>query len=44
MKRDVAEEICEVVGVVSRSPKDLEVERGRFLRILVSVDVSLPLC
>lgn len=43
MKRDVAEEICEVVGVVNRSPKDLEVE-NRFLRILVSVDVSLPLC
>ena len=44
MKRDVAEEICEVVGVVDRSPKDSEVESGSFLRIRVSVDVSLPLC
>jgi len=44
MKWDVAKEICEVVGVVGRSPKDSEVERGSFLRIRVSVDVSLPLC
>ena len=44
MKQDVAEEICEVVGVVDRSPKDSEVESGSFLRIRVSVDVSLPLC
>ena len=44
MKQDVAEEICEVVGVVDRSPKDSEVESRSFLRIRVFVDVSLPLC
>ena len=43
MKMDVAKEICEVVGVVDKSAEDSEVEGGRFLRVHVTVDISLPL-
>lgn len=44
MKMDVAKDICEVIGLVDKSAEDSEVEGGSFLRVHVTMDVSLPLC
>ncbi|KAL0006361.1 hypothetical protein SO802_013922 [Lithocarpus litseifolius] len=44
LNRRVAEEICEVVGVVDRTTSTDEMEGGNFMRVRVSVDISLPLC
>ena len=44
LNRGVAEDLCEAVGVVDRSAKDTEVDRGSFFRIRVRVDISIPLC
>ena len=44
MNRRVAEEICEVVGAVDRTTAIDEMEGGNFMRVWVSIDISLPLC
>ena len=44
LNRRVAEEICEVVGVVDRTTSTDEMEGGNFMRVRVSIDISLPLC
>lgn len=44
LNRGVAEDLCEVIGVVDRSANDTEVDRGSFFRIQVRVDISIPLC
>ena len=44
MSREVAASICESVGVVCRSNAGVEADGGRFIRVKVSLDISLPLC
>ena len=44
LNRGVAEDLCEAIGVVDRSAKDTEVDRGSFFRVRVRIDISLPLC
>ena len=44
LNRGVAEDLCEAIGVVDRSAKDTEVDRGSFFWVRVRIDISLPLC
>ena len=44
LNRRVAEEICEVVGVVDHTTSTNEMEGGNFMWVRVSIDISLPLC
>ena len=44
MNRMVAEEICAVVGVVDRTTSTNKMERGNFMCVRVSIDISLLLC
>ena len=44
MNRRVAEEIYVVVGFVDRTTSTDEMERGNFMCVKVSIDISLPLC
>ena len=44
MNRRVAEEICVVVGFVDRTTSTDEMERGNFMHVRVSIDISLLLC
>lgn len=43
LSRGVAEDLCDVVGIVDRSTSDAEVERGSFFRVRVQMDISLLL-
>ena len=42
LNRGVAEDLCEAIGVVDRSAKDTEVDRGSFFWVRVRIDISLP--
>lgn len=42
MSREVAESICDTVGAVCRSIRGAEANGGRFIRVKVSLDISLP--
>ena len=42
--RSVAEDICEAIGVVDRSPDTSECECGNYIRVRVTIDVFQPLC
>ena len=44
MNVKAAEKICEVLSRVIYSTNSTETERGHFMRIRVSLDVTLPLC
>ena len=44
LNRRVVEEICDVVGVVDRTTSNDEMEDGNFMRVRVSIDISLSLC
>ena len=44
MNRAVAESICETVGIVSKSTRAVDEEGGTFIRVRVTLNVSLPLC
>ncbi|KAK9996626.1 hypothetical protein SO802_021312 [Lithocarpus litseifolius] len=44
MSREVAESICDIVGEVCRSIGGVEEDGGRFMRVKVTLDTSLPLC
>ena len=44
LNRRVAEEICDVVGVVDHTASTDEMEDENFMRVRVSIDISLPLC
>ena len=44
LNRRVVEEICDVVGVVDRTTSNDEMEGGNFMRVRVSINISLPLC
>ena len=41
---DVAEKICEDIGDVSRPNDPKDADGGSFLRLKISIDLSLPLC
>lgn len=40
----VAEKICEVIGTVSKPTNSTEIEGDDFIRVLVMVDITKPLC
>ena len=40
----MAEEQCEVIGVVDHESNDNDVDRGSFFRVRVRIDISVPLC
>lgn len=42
--KQAAEQICEIVGDVRRSPKSTDDDGGNFIRVRVLVDINLPLC
>ena len=44
LSREVAEKLCESVGVVNKEVSLVEVDRGNIMRVRVKVDVTLPLC
>ncbi|KAL0011036.1 hypothetical protein SO802_006144 [Lithocarpus litseifolius] len=44
LNKEVAEDLCEAVGVVDRSSKDDEMDGGSYIRVRVRVDILVPLC
>lgn len=44
MTRGVAESICDIIGEVCRSIGGVEEDGGSFIRVKVTLDISLPLC
>ena len=44
MTKKIAENLCETVGEVQKSIDAVDEEGGHFIRVRVSVDVTLPLC
>ena len=44
LNQRVAEEICEVVRAVDRTTSTDEMKGGNFMRVRVSINISLPLC
>ncbi|KAK9983952.1 hypothetical protein SO802_033477 [Lithocarpus litseifolius] len=44
MTREIAEELCENVGMVDRTIDFSEMIGGSFMRVRVVIDVALPLC
>nr|XP_023897166.1 uncharacterized protein LOC112009054 [Quercus suber] len=44
LSREIAENLCEAAGIVSKEPILAEVDRGNVMRIRVRVDITLPLC
>ena len=44
LNRTVAEELCEVIGLVDHESNDNDVDRGNFFRVRVRIDISVPLC
>ena len=44
MTKKIAENLCDTVGEVQKSDDAVDDEGGHFIRVRVSVDVTLPLC
>ena len=44
MTKEMAECLCETVGEVSKSTGAVDDEGGHFMRVRVTIDLSLPLC
>ena len=44
MTRSIAESICDIIGEVSKSIGEGEEDRGSFICVKVTLDISLPLC
>ena len=44
LNRMVAEELCEVIGLMDHESNDNDVDRGSFFRVRVHIDISVPLC
>ena len=44
LSREVAEKLCEALGVVNKESSLGEVDRGTIMQVRVKVDVTLPLC
>ena len=40
----MAEELCEVIGVMDHESNDNDVDRGGFFRVRVRIDILVPLC
>ena len=43
LNREVAEDLCEAIGVVDWSSKDEEVDGGSYIRVWVRVDILVTL-
>ena len=43
-KKEVAEQICETVGTILHPNEAADCEGGSFIRVIVLVDISKPLC
>ena len=43
-KIEVAEQICETIGIIQHPKDPPERDGGSFIRVRVSIDISLPLC
>ena len=44
MNTKVAEGICDIVGDIQKSTKVVDDDGGYFMRVRVSIDITLPLC
>lgn len=44
MTRAVAKEICDTIGEVQKSTREVDEEGGHFIKVRVLIDISLPLC
>ena len=44
MSKQVAENICDIVGEVHRLPESTEDDGGKFIRVRVRLDINLSLC
>lgn len=44
LNRKVAEDLCEVVGLVCRMDNVNEMDGGSFMRVRVLIDINTPLC
>lgn len=44
MTRAVAKEICDTIGEVQKSTREVDKEGGHFIKVRVLIDISLPLC
>lgn len=44
MNKSVVESICESVGKVCRTLNGVDEEGGSFMRVKVTLDISIPLC
>ena len=44
MSKKVAESICETIREVRRSPESTNDDGGNFIRVRVTMDITLPLC
>ena len=44
MNTKVAEGICDIVGKMQKSTKVVDDDGGYFIRVQVSIDITLPLC
>ena len=42
--KEIAEQICEIVGTILHPSEDTDNEGGSFIRVRVMVDISKPLC
>lgn len=44
LSKQVAEQICEIVGDVRQSSKSTDDDGGNFIRVRVLININLPLC
>ena len=44
MSKKVIESICEIIGEVRRLPESIDDDGGKFIRVRVLIDITLPLC
>uniref|UniRef100_A0A7N2MD97 DUF4283 domain-containing protein n=1 Tax=Quercus lobata TaxID=97700 RepID=A0A7N2MD97_QUELO len=44
MSKQVAENICDIIGEVHRLPESIEDDGGKFIRVCVRLDINLSLC
>ena len=44
MTKEVAENICDIIGEVHKSANAITDEGGHFIQVRVMIDITLPLC